>query len=185
MSMQHFAAGIDAKARRPRRLHRLTWLQPEGRLFLHVFSHRTHPYRFDPAAARAAISHTDAWSIPERRLLPVVVLAFLAWITQPWLEGLFPKGGLTDGTIAAAAGLVLFILPDGTGRKMLNWHEANRAPWDVVLMFGGGLAMAMGMTESGLAAWLGQMLLPLANVPLPIVALALVAVAVAAAAALR
>ncbi len=130
---------------------------------------------FDPAAARAAISHSDAWSIPERRLLPVVALAFLAWMTQPWLEGLFPKGGLTDGTIAAAAGLVLFMLPDGTGRRMLTWNEANRAPWDVVLMFGGGLAMAMGMTESGLAAWLGQMLLPLANVPLPVVALALVA----------
>lgn len=131
--------------------------------------------RFDPLAARAAIAHAVAWTTPERRLLPVVALAFAAWMTQPWLEGLFPKGGLTDGTIAAIAGLVLFALPDGTGRPMLVWKEANNAPWDVVLMFGGGLAMAMGMTESGLAAWLGQMLLPLAQVPLPIVALALVA----------
>lgn len=45
----------------------------------------------------------------------------------------------------------------------------------VILMFGGGLALAMGMTESGLANWLGQMLLPLRAVPLPIVALVLVA----------
>lgn len=130
---------------------------------------------FDPRAARAAIAHADRWTAPERRLLPVVVLAILAWIAQPWLEPLFPKGGLTDGTIAAAVGLVLFLLPDGTGRAMLTWPEANRAPWDVVLMFGGGLAMAMGMTESGLAAWLGKMLLPLATVPLPVVALILVA----------
>jgi sodium-dependent dicarboxylate transporter 2/3/5 len=42
-------------------------------------------------------------------------------------------------------------------------------------MFGGGLAMAMGMTESGLAKWLGDMLLPLASVPLPLLALVLVA----------
>ena len=74
---------------------------------------------------------------------------------------MLPKGALTDGTIAAIAGLVLFALPDGTGRPMLVWPEANRAPWDVVLMFGGGLAMAMGMTESGLTVWLGKMLLPL------------------------
>jgi sodium-dependent dicarboxylate transporter 2/3/5 len=98
----------------------------------------------------------------------------LAWVTQPLTEPLFPKGGLTDGTIAAIAGLLLFIIPDGTGRPMLVWREANRAPWDVVLMFGGGLALAMGMSESGLADWMGLKLLPLSAVPLPLVALALV-----------
>ncbi len=130
---------------------------------------------FNPVAAREAIGPVVGWSIQERRLVPVVVLAFLAWVGQPWLEGVFPKGGLTDGTVAAIAGLVLFVLPDGTGRKMLTWPEANRAPWDVVLMFGGGLAMAMGMTESGLTGWMGRMMLPLEHVPLPIVALVLVA----------
>ncbi len=130
---------------------------------------------FDPAAARHAIRSNAAWSIAERRLLPVFALTVLAWLTQYWTEPLFPKGGLTDGTIAVIAGLTLFVLPDGTGRPMLTWVEANRAPWDVVLMFGGGLALAMGMSASGLADWLGQMLLPLKAVPLPIVALVLVA----------
>lgn len=130
--------------------------------------------RFDPRAAREAIAHAERWTLPEKRLLPIVLLALSAWIAQPWLEGLFPKKGLTDGTIAALVGLALFLLPDGTGRRMLTWPEANRAPWDVVLMFGGGLAMAMGMTQSGLAAWMGKMLLPLAAVPLPITALVLV-----------
>ena len=130
---------------------------------------------FDPAAARQAIDHGAAWSTAERRLVPVAVLTVGFWLAQPLLEPLLPKGGLTDGTIAAIAGLVLFVLPDGSGRPMLTWHEANRAPWDVVLLFGGGLALAMGMTESGLAAWLGQMLLPLTALPLILVALALVA----------
>ena len=134
---------------------------------------------FDPVAARQSIAHAVHWTVPERRLMPVVILAFMAWVAQPWLEGFFPKGGLTDGTIAAIAGLVLFFLPDGTGRAMLTWPEANRAPWDVVLMFGGGLAMAMSMTESGLTTWLGEMLLPLQHVPLPIVALVLVAFVIA------
>lgn len=136
---------------------------------------KLHEDSFDPAAARDAIGHAAQWSLPEKRLLPVVLLAFLAWVFQPLLEGVFPKGGFTDGTVAAIAGLVLFFLPDGTGRPMLTWPEANRAPWDVVLMFGGGLAMAMGMTESGLTKWMGEMLLPLAHVPLPVVALVLVA----------
>lgn len=130
---------------------------------------------FDPLSAREAIGHSVHWTVPEQRLVPVVTFAFLAWVALPWLEGFFPKGGLTDGTIAAIAGLVLFVLPDGTGRPMLTWPEANRAPWDVVLMFGGGLAMAMGMTESGLTRWMGDMLLPLQHVPLPVVALVLVA----------
>jgi sodium-dependent dicarboxylate transporter 2/3/5 len=130
---------------------------------------------FDPRAARAAIGERGAWSVAEKRLVVVVALAMLAWMSQPWTEPLFPKGGLTDGTIAAIAGLSMFLIPDGTGRKMLSWPEANRAPWDVVLMFGGGLAMAMGMTASGLAAWLGQALLPLAAVPAPVMALVIVA----------
>ena len=131
-----------------------------------------------PPPRASAIAHAAAWSSAEKRLLPVFALALAAWLAQPWLEPLLPKNGFTDGTIAAAAGMALFVLPDGTGRPMLVWSEANRAPWDVVLMFGGGLAMAMGMTESGLANWIGQMLLPLGGVPLPIVALVLVAVVI-------
>jgi sodium-dependent dicarboxylate transporter 2/3/5 len=129
---------------------------------------------FDPAAARAAIHLPPAWTIPELRLAPIFGLTVLAWVSMPLLKPLFPPGGLDDGTIAAIAGLTLFFIPDGTGRPLLKWDEANRAPWGVILMFGGGLALAMGMTESGLADWMGRMLLPLKAVPLPIVALVLV-----------
>ena len=110
--------------------------------------------------------------------MPLVALAMLLWVTQPLTEPLLPKGALTDGTIAVFVGLLLFVVPDGTGRPMLTWPEANRAPWDVIMMFGGGLALAAGMTASGLAAWLGQSLLPLAALPLWVVALAVVALVV-------
>ena len=96
----------------------------------------------------------------------------------PWLAELLPAGSLTDGTIAVIAGLALFLLPDGTGRRMLTWQEADRAPWGVIMMFGGGLALASGMTKSGLAAWLGQALLPLGGVPILLVALAVAALVV-------
>lgn len=137
--------------------------------------HRLDEERFDPAAARRAIASDSIWTEPERRLVPIVALALAAWIAQPFAEPFLPKGSLTDGTIAVVIGLALFMLPDGTGRPMLVWKEANRAPWDVVLMYGGGLSLAMGMTESGLADWMGAGMMPLAAVPLPIVALVLVA----------
>ena len=140
-----------------------------------------HP--FDVAAARAAIAGNGSWSSAERRLVPIIALAFIAWTTQRWVAPYLPEDSWTDGTIAVIAALALFLLPDGTSdggkrRPLLEWHEADRAPWGVVLMFGGGLALAAGMQESGLADWLGEALLPLDAVPLFIVALAIVAMVV-------
>ena len=147
-----------------------------GYIILKVCHVGDHP--FDLSAARAAIDTHTQWTTPERRLVPLVALAFLAWLVQPLLVPLLPAGSMTDGTIAVIAGLALFLLPDGTGRRMLVWKEADRAPWAVIMMFGGGLALASGMTKSGLAEWLGQALLPLAGVPMFVVALALVALVV-------
>lgn len=136
----------------------------------------SHP--FDIAAARAALGTHEPLSRAERRLLPLVALIVGLWVIQPLIEPLFPKGGLTDGTIAIVAALLLFVIPDGTGRPLLVWQEADRAPWAVIMMFGGGLALAEGMSASGLAQWLGQALLPLGAVPLVIIALATVALVV-------
>ena len=131
-----------------------------------------HP--FDIAAARDSIDDHAAWSVPEKRLIPVVFLTFLAWMTVPWVKEWLPAGSWTNGTIAVIASFALFLLPDGTGRPLLIWKEADRAPWGVIMMFGGGLALAAGMQTSGLAEWLGQALLPLENWPLIAVAIALV-----------
>lgn len=135
-----------------------------------------HP--FDIAAARAAIDAHARWTTPELRLVPVFLLAFLAWVTQPLVAPLLPPGSWTDGTIAVIAALALFLLPDGTGRPLLVWQEAERAPWSVIFMFGGGLALAAGMQASGLADWIGQALLPLESWPLIAVALAVVALVI-------
>ncbi|MFN4112536.1 MAG: SLC13 family permease [Sphingomonadaceae bacterium] len=135
-----------------------------------------HP--FDVRAARVAIDDQAPWTSAEKRLLPVIALAFAAWVTQLWVAPLLPTDSWTDGTIAVLAALALFLIPDGTGRPLLVWQEADRAPWGVIMMFGGGLALAAGMEASGLAEWLGQALLPLANVPLVLVALAIVAMVI-------
>src|SRR5690606_29395160 len=135
-----------------------------------------HP--FDVAAARAAIMTQREWTVPERRLVPLVALAMVLWIARPLTDPFLPPGAREDGIIAIVVALLLFVVPDGTGRPLLTWPEANRAPWDVIMMFGGGLALAAGMTASGLAAWIGQSLLPLSALPLWMVALAVVALVI-------
>jgi solute carrier family 13 (sodium-dependent dicarboxylate transporter), member 2/3/5 len=133
---------------------------------------------FDARGAAQALGSSPPWSVAERRLVPLFSLVFAAWVAQPWIEPLLPKGALTDGTIAIAGALFLFVIPDGTGRPLLNWKEADRAPWGVIMMFGGGLALAAAMTESGLAAWLGNVLAPLGSLPLILLAAAIVALTI-------
>ncbi len=133
---------------------------------------------FDPVAARTAIGAQGAWSEAEKRLLPLIMLVIALWLAQPQLEAILPKGSITDGTIAIACSLLLFLVPDGSGRPLLNWKEADRAPWGVIMMFGGGLALAVGIGESGLADWLGEALKPLAGVHPLIIAAAVTALVI-------
>lgn len=133
---------------------------------------------FDVDAARESIGKAQPMSIAEKRLVPIFLLVIGLWIGQPLLEPLLPKGGITDGSIAIAGSLLLFLIPDGTGRPLLIWQEADRAPWGVIMMFGGGLALAAGITQSGLAAWLGEALEPLSVVHPVIIALALTALVI-------
>src|SRR3546814_11806020 len=81
---------------------------------------------FDGTEAAAALCNQAIWSAAERRVVPIFLLVLGAWIAQPWLEPMLPDGALTDGTIAVAGSLLLFILPDGTGRPLLLWKEADR-----------------------------------------------------------
>ncbi len=134
-------------------------------MFIVARVQRLSAHPFDGRGAAAALGKQAIWSTAERRVVPVFLLVLLAWIAQPWLEPLLPKGALTDGTIAVAGSLLLFVLPDGTGRPLLVWKEADRAPWGVIMMFGGGLALAAAITASGLAAWLGAVLAPLGSIP--------------------
>lgn len=147
-------------------------------LFILVRMQRVGRAAFDTAAAQAAIGDPGEWSDAEKRLMPVIMLVVAGWIALPFIKGFLPDGAIHDGTIAILGGLLLFVLPDGSGRPMLNWPEANRAPWDVIMLFGGGLALASGIMASGLGAWLGEALEPLQAVDVIIIALAVTALVV-------
>jgi solute carrier family 13 (sodium-dependent dicarboxylate transporter), member 2/3/5 len=110
--------------------------------------------------------------------VPLIATVVVAWIAIPFLTPLLPRDSLTDGTIAVLGALLLFVIPDGTGRAILNWDEANRAPWGVIMMFGGGLALAAGIGASGLAEWLGVALQPLRSVHPLVIVCVLVAIVI-------
>ena len=77
----------------------------------------------------------------------------------PGWSALFPEPGyLRDGTVATAMAVVLFVTPSRSepGTRIMDWRTARALPWDIVLLFGGGFALAAGFAQSGLAAWAGE-----------------------------
>ena len=104
----------------------------------------------------------------ELRVLGVFILTALAWITIPLI---FEKPPIDDAGIAMASGLLLFLLPAGAERgvKLLDWQSAKELPWDVLLLFGGGLALSSMFEKSGLTKVIGDMAAGMAGVPLILV----------------
>ena len=122
-----------------------------------------------PAATLPALPPMDAG---ERRVLAVFGLVALAWIfrTDPfggwkvWL-GL---PGASDASVALIGVLVMGVVPDGRGGRLLDWETAERIPWGTLVLFGGGIALASAFGRSGLSAFIAQHLSSLRDLPLPL-----------------
>ena len=115
-------------------------------------------------------------SYEEKMVLLIFVGTAFAWITRSFLlQKLIPN--LDDTIIAVIAGILLFILPasKSKNRKLINWEEAVKLPWGILLLFGGGLALAQGFKTSGLAEWIGGQLTLLEGASIFILLLFLIA----------
>lgn len=137
-------------------------------------------------AGRQALSQAlDALGPPspaERRVLSVFLLVALAWMTRDLLARLPGLERLSDMIIAIAGALALFLLPSGDPARprLLDWPTAQKIPWSIVLLFGGGLSIAGAMESTGLADWLAGELSPLGGFAPLLVIGALVLVTLAA-----
>ncbi|MBK3748780.1 SLC13 family permease [Stutzerimonas balearica] len=102
----------------------------------------------------------------EKLVALIFTLAALAWIFQPLLAE--PLPGLNDTSIAIGAALLLFLIPANIKERtfLLDWQTANKLPWGVLLLFGGGLSLAGVIGASGLAEWIAQSLGGLDMLPL-------------------
>jgi len=115
------------------------------------------------------IPKLGVWRAEEKRTLIVFGLTALAWIFRKeplggW-SGYFDLSIAGDSTVALFAVVVMFIVPNGKGGRLLDWDTAKSIPWGMLLLFAGGIAIAKGFVASGLSDMLGNWLTSLASLP--------------------
>lgn len=118
-------------------------------------------------------------SYEERFVFAIFIAAALAWISRTFvLEKI--NEHINDTTIAIFAAIILFIIPSKNkpGDRLLDWETAVKLPWGILLLFGGGLAIAEGFVQSGLSEWIGGQLTALEGVHILIVLLIVTALVI-------
>ena len=93
----------------------------------------------------------------EKIVLTIFVLTALSWMLRSQINILFPNLKLTDTTISMIGALALFVLPLDLkkGEFPLDWEDTSKLPWGILILFGGGLALAGGLKAAGLIDMLG------------------------------
>lgn len=116
------------------------------------------------------VPHPGNWRTEEKRVLMIFGITALLWITRTepfggwkgWLE--LPYAN--DASVALLAAAVMFMVPNGKGERLLNWETANKIPWGVLILFGGGICIAKAFEQSGLSQLAGDKLVVLTEMPL-------------------
>jgi sodium-dependent dicarboxylate transporter 2/3/5 len=123
------------------------------------------------AAVGRSLAALGPLSGPEKRVAAVAGVVALAWITSPLLQSVWAAYP-SDTGIAIIGAVILFAVPADWERRefLLDWDSARRAPWDILLLFGGGLSLARAIDKTGLAAWIGGGLEAIAAYPAIVVA---------------
>ncbi len=112
----------------------------------------------------------------ERRVGAVFVLAALSWL---FLPAMFGNIGVTDEFVAMAIALILFLVPVKGEGRLLDAATAKAIPWDILLLFGGGLALSHAFTRNGLSAWIGELSEGIGGLPVVLVVLVITALVMA------
>ena len=112
----------------------------------------------------------------EKTVAIIFAVTALAWIVRPLLSDYIP--GLSDTVIAIAATVSLFIIPVNQNDKVyvMSWEKAREIPWGVLILFGGGLALASLIKSTGLADWVADAMAVVQGLPVILVVAVVVAV---------
>ena len=109
----------------------------------------------------------------EKIVLLIFVATSLAWISRTFLlNRVMPH--LDDTIIVMIASVLLFIIPARNGSRLLEWKDAHKLPWGVLLVFGGGLCIAKGFMTTGLSGWIGKQLTVLSNINVIVLVLVII-----------
>lgn len=121
-------------------------------------------------------------STPEWRMLVVFATVASLWIGSRWLKQIDGLEGLGNTTIAIMGAVAVFIIPSGAKKSpttpLLRWQEAERLPWGVLILFGGGLSLGEAAKATGLSSWLGEQLAFISSAPTLLLVLAIVAMVI-------
>jgi len=124
-------------------------------------------YRFNAAGDDAVsdvvvseLKQMGSITTPEKRTALAFFVIAGAWITRPLLQKYLGLVALSDTIIAMLGVLMMFLIPAGCKKdnkaSLLDWKSAERIPWGVLILFGGGLSLASMVSKTGLAAWIGD-----------------------------
>jgi len=94
----------------------------------------------------------------EKVVLTLFLCTAAAWMLRGAINGWFPDLGLTDTTISMVAAIAMFVVPLNLkeGKFPLAWEDTQRLPWGILILFGGGLALASGLTQAGFIDLIGD-----------------------------
>ncbi|PZX56954.1 sodium-dependent dicarboxylate transporter 2/3/5 [Algoriphagus ratkowskyi] len=104
---------------------------------------------------KAQLNNLGRISYEEIMVVIVFGLVCFSWITRSFLlQQFFPE---LDDTIIVLIGVIALFLIPATNKeeRILDWKTAEKIPWGILILFGGGLALAAGFKETGLAEWIG------------------------------
>jgi sodium-dependent dicarboxylate transporter 2/3/5 len=118
---------------------------------------------------RIDLPSVGPWRIAERRVMLVFALTALAWVTRSepfggWSDW-FGLPQANDASVALLAVVLMCLVPDGRGGRLLDWERASTIPWGVLLLFAGGICLARGFVSSGLSAVMGEWLAGFTDLP--------------------
>ena len=93
----------------------------------------------------------------EKRVLIVMVCTALCWMFRTQITAIEMLSSISDTSIAIAASIALFMIPSGKkNQSLLEWKDTHRLPWDILLLFGGGISLAKGLEVTQVVGALGS-----------------------------
>jgi solute carrier family 13 (sodium-dependent dicarboxylate transporter), member 2/3/5 len=135
----------------------------------------------DDAMKHIRHMRTSLGKMSKAEFRTALLFAFLVigWIGRGLFSGISVIGGISDTGIAMIAALAAFLIPSGRdGQALMVWEDVSKLPWGVLILFGGGLALASAVSSSGLALWMGQQLSPLGLLNLALLVVAATALVI-------
>ena len=148
-----------------------------------AFPFDTNTVKGGSEVVQAELLKLGKMSSAEKRVAYVMGAMAFMWsfrllmVKSAFITDLLPfMAYLKDTHIAVIGGLAMFLVPSGNKESisLINWAEAERLPWGVILLFGGGLSLASAIQATGLAIWLGESMSIMGTAPLILVMLAIV-----------